>query len=151
MTSSERSLVDLLREIDQAWGDLTTGSEIQGDVITGWPHHYIINGDAGSCGCDEHVAQRTAQVEPTPEQLGMMGRWLADQGVGVQAALDALVLATAEFDRWGAQKSYTTCLQIVVNRKIREIDPDWTCFDGNWLAMMRLLDAPTAGPSPERF
>lgn len=24
------------------------------DVITGWPDHYIVNGDPGSCGCSTH-------------------------------------------------------------------------------------------------
>lgn len=26
----------------------------EGDSITGWPDHYIINGDTTTCGCPEH-------------------------------------------------------------------------------------------------
>lgn len=39
------------------WGEYDNDGEPKDwpeDVITGYPDHYIINGDPMSCGCDEH-------------------------------------------------------------------------------------------------
>lgn len=151
---SGKSLVELLQEIDQAyaaaslWGDLTESSDYPEDVITGYPDHYIVNGDTSYCGCEEHAP---LYADPTHDQLVVLRAQLVIGGLSPDTALKALILATEEFDRWGSMKPYTTCLQLVVNRKIRELQPEWTCFTGNWVAIVELIKERKKAPPPERF
>ena len=41
------------------WGDPGVESEQPGDVITGYPHHHIVNGDHSGCLCGEHLVECT--------------------------------------------------------------------------------------------
>lgn len=36
-------------------GELTEWPDYPDDEITGYPDHYIINGDTSSCPCEEHI------------------------------------------------------------------------------------------------